>query len=81
MEIKYIKSPATLLKRAYVNKRGLDPSKEVLWVSVGQRTAELRAVKVGGQRKIQPLCPARAKQATMYFISIQSDLISIVLIK
>ena len=51
MEIKYIKSAATVLDRACVNKRGLDLSKEVLWVSVGQRAADLRAVKVGGQRK------------------------------
>ena len=35
----------------YVNKGGLDLSKEVLWVSVGQRVAELRAVKVGGLQK------------------------------
>ena len=48
MEMKYFKSPATLLNRDYFNKRGLDLSKEVLWVSVGQRAADLRAVKVGG---------------------------------
>ena len=51
MGMKYIKSPATLLERIYVNKRGLDLSKEVLWVSVGQRAAVLQAVKVGGQKK------------------------------
>ena len=51
MEIKYIKSTARVLYRDCVNKRGLDLSKEVLWMSVGQRAAELPAVKVGGQKK------------------------------
>ena len=50
MEIKYLKSAATLLDRDYVNRRGLDLSKEVLWVSVGQRAAELPAVKVEGKK-------------------------------
>ena len=54
MEIKCLKSAARLLNRDWVNKRGLDLSKEVLWVSVGQRAAELQAVKVGGQPKILP---------------------------
>ena len=35
MEMKYIKKAARLLNRDYVNRRGLDLSKEVLWVSVG----------------------------------------------
>ena len=48
-EIKYIKNTARVLDRNCVNKGGLDLSKEVLWVSVGQRAADLRAVKVGGQ--------------------------------
>ena len=48
MEIKYFKSPARLLNRDYFNKGGLDLSKEVLWVSVGQWAADLQAVKVGG---------------------------------
>ena len=48
MEIKYVKSAARLLNRVWVNKGGLDLFKEVLWVSVGQRAAELQAVKVGG---------------------------------
>ena len=39
------------MDRDCINKRGLDLSKEVLWVSVGQRAAELQAVKVGGQKK------------------------------
>ena len=34
-----------------VNKGGLYLSKEVLWVSVGQRTAKLQAVKVGDLKK------------------------------
>ena len=48
--MKYVKSSARLLKRDCVNKRWLDLLKEVLWVSVGQRAAELWAVKVGGQK-------------------------------
>ena len=45
MEIKCIKSAARLLDLDCVNKGGLNLSKEVLWVSVGQKTAVLRAVK------------------------------------
>ena len=52
MEIKYIKSAARILNRNCVNKGGLDLSKNVLWVSVGQEAADLRAVKVGGKKKI-----------------------------
>ena len=62
MEIKSIKSASRLLNRNYVNKRGLDLSKEVLWVSVGKRAAELQAVKVGGQNEILPISPAQAKR-------------------
>ena len=51
MEIKYIKSAASVLDRDCVNKRASDLSKEVLWVSLGQRTAKLSAVKVGGLKK------------------------------
>ena len=51
MEIKCIKSASRLLDRAWVNKRDLDLSKEVLWVSVDQSEAVLQAVKVGGQKK------------------------------
>ena len=54
MEIKYIKSAARVLNRNCVNKRGLDLTKDVLWVSVGQGAADLRAVKVRGQKKILP---------------------------
>ena len=57
MEIKCIKSASRLLDKDSINKRGLDFSKEVLLVSVGQRVAELQAVKVGGQQKILPSGP------------------------
>ena len=66
MEMKYPKKPARLLDRDLVNKRGLDLSKEVLevlWVSIGQRAAELRAVKVGGQQNILPIGQVRARFA------------------
>ena len=46
MGIKYLKRPARLLDRNQVNKEGLELSKEVLWVSVGQLAAKLQAVKV-----------------------------------
>ena len=36
MEIKYIKGSDRLLNRYCVNRKGLDLSKDVLWVSVGQ---------------------------------------------
>ena len=48
--MKYVKSAARLLNRDYVNKGGLNLSKEVLWVSVGQRAAKLPDVKFGGQK-------------------------------
>ena len=51
MEIKYIKSASRVLNRDCVNKGGLDLSKNVLWVSVGQGAADLGAVKVGGLKK------------------------------
>ena len=63
MEIKYIKSTVRLLNRVWVNKGGLDLSKKVLWVFVGQRAADLRAVKVGGQQKILPSGPVRTRFA------------------
>ena len=55
--MKCIKSAARLLNIDCVNKRGLDLSKEVLWVSVSQRAVVLQAVKVGGQKKILPISP------------------------
>ena len=48
MEMKYVKSAARLLDRNFVNRKGLDLTKDVLWVSVGQRAAGLQAVKVRG---------------------------------
>ena len=51
MEIEYIKSAARVLDRNCVSKGGLDFSKEVLWVSIGQKASYLRAVKVDGQKK------------------------------
>ena len=57
MEIKYIKSASRLLNKDWVNKRGLDLSNEVLLVFVGQRAADLRAVKVGGQKRILLIGP------------------------
>ena len=66
MEIKYIKSAARLLDRDCVNKGGLDFSKEVLWVSVGQRAAELPAIKVRGfcrSARFEPDSPASGRAA------------------
>ena len=53
--MKYLKSAARLLDRGFVKRRGSDLSKEVLWVSVCQRAAELQAVKVGSKKKILPI--------------------------
>ena len=55
MEIRCLKSASRLLDRNCVteegvNKRGLDLFKEVLWVFVGQRVAELPSVKVRGNK-------------------------------
>ena len=47
----YIQNAASVLIRKYVNRKGLDLSKEVLWISVSQRAAKLPAVKVGGFEK------------------------------
>ena len=66
MVIKCIKSAARLLDIDCVNKGGLDLFKMVLWVSVSQKAAVLRAVKVGGEKNSSdrpgsnPLCPCRA---------------------
>ena len=51
MEIRYNKKSDRLLDRNCVKKGGLDLYKEVLWVSVDQRAAELPAIKVGGWKK------------------------------
>ena len=42
-------------------KQELDLSKEVLWVSVGQRITKLQSVKVGGLKNILPLSQSRTK--------------------
>ena len=49
-EIKYLKNASRLFDRVYVKRGGLDLSKEVLRISVGQKAAELPAVKIGGQK-------------------------------
>ena len=59
--IKCNKSAARLLDTDCVNKGGLDLTKEVLWVSVGQRAAELWAVKVGSQKNFLPIGPVRSR--------------------
>ena len=61
MEIKYIKSAGRLLDRHCVNRGGLDLSKAVLWVSVGQGAAELPAIKVGGLKKNSANRPGAAR--------------------
>ena len=61
--IKFIKSAARVLDRICVKRRGLDLSKEVLWVSVGQRAAELPAVKIGDKKKILSISPVRTRLA------------------
>ena len=63
MEIKYLKSAARLLKKVYVIWQGLDLSKEVIWVSVGQRAAELQAVKVRDEIKI---CHSTRRRQSRY---------------
>ena len=59
MEIKCIKSAAKLL-----NRGGLDLSKEVLWVSLGQSAAQLPAIKVGGLKKFSAAWPGAGKSGS-----------------
>ena len=77
MEIEYVKSATILWDRNWINKGGLDLSIEVLWVSVGQRAAEIPAVKVGGRRKILPISPrtgrAGSKRADRQIFSLTSS--------
>ena len=61
MEMKYIQSAARVSNRDCVNKGGLDISKNILWVSVGQGAADLQAVKVGGQKKNLRTGPVRTR--------------------
>ena len=63
LEIKCLKSAIRLLNRVFVGQQGLDLSKEVLWVSVCQRAAELPAVKVRGQKKNKPFSPVWTRLA------------------
>ena len=51
MAIRCIKSAARLLNIDCVNKRGLDLSKEVLWVSIGQRAVVLGLSKLEVKKK------------------------------
>ena len=62
MKLGHFESTTRVLKRTWINKRGLDLSKEVLWVSVGQKAAELPAIKVWSLKNIVPLSPAWASQ-------------------
>ena len=59
MEIRYIKCAARLLDRDYVNKKGLDLSKEVLWVYLSQVAAKLKAVHVVLKSSIRTLALPR----------------------
>ena len=69
-EIKYLKSAARLLNREYVVQQDLDLSTEVLWVSVGQRAAEIWAVKkillIG---LVRPALPAPGRLAEFFLTS------------
>ena len=74
MGIKYIKSAVRVLNRNCVNKGGLDLSKDILWVSVGQGVADLQAVKVECQKKnfcrsagFEPPSPATGRSAEYFF--------------
>ena len=81
--MKYIKSTARVLIRNCVNIGGLDLFKEVLWVSVGQREADLQAIKVGGQKEILPIGPLRAKRVRtwpigrIFFLTSNFDTMSV----
>ena len=70
-----MKSAARLLDKDFVYKGGLDLSKEVLCVSVGQRAAVLRVVKVGGQKIILLISLVWAKfkpgQSAEFFFDLQ----------
>ena len=57
------------MDRDWVNRWGLDLSKEVLWVSVCQRAAKLQAVKVGDLKKILPRGPPRTTRVRPGFDS------------
>ena len=63
----------------YVNRRGADLYNEVLWVSIGQRAAEIPAIIVGGLKKNSAARPGLGK--AVYFLSIHYTLITILLIR
>ena len=46
-------------KAEIFQQQGQDLSKEIQWISVGQRAAKLLATKVGGLKK--NVCPAAAR--------------------
>ena len=48
MEIKYLESASRLLDRIFVSTGSLDRSKEI---SLGQRTAEVPSIRIGGLTK------------------------------
>ena len=78
MEMKYIKSAARVLNRDCVNKGGLDISKNVLWVSVGQGAAvyELSKLEVRKNSADQPGAgKAGSNQADQqnFFLTTNSD--------
>ena len=49
------------MNREHVTQFSLDLSNEVVWINVGQRIAELPAVKVGGLKKILPSGPVQTR--------------------
>ena len=64
LKIKCLKSATRLLNRVCVGRRGLDLSKEVLWVSVCQRAAKLPAGKVGGLKKNSAMRPGAGESVS-----------------
>ena len=64
MDIKYLKSATRLLNRVCGLRRGLDLSKEVLWVSVCQRAVKLPAGKVGGLKKNSAMRPGAGESVS-----------------
>ena len=53
------------MNRVCVGRRGLDLSKEVLWVSVCQRAAKLPAGKVGGLKKNSAMRPGAGESVSV----------------
>ena len=58
-----------------VNRKGLDFSKVVLWESVGQRVAEISAIKVGGLKKDFAHWPSAGEAGSQqnFFLSFNFD--------